>query len=157
MLLSAKSQKELASQRTLSKFPYLIKISCHGYIDMYFANSSKDIEFNNITYKASTFSIQPPARDGSKIGNATLTISAIDQYWIHRIREIKTPAELRFIAVIVHDGGNESVELLEDNIFTLRAAQWNEISITWEMVFDENMAIIVPADKCNAMTTPGCA
>jgi len=153
-MLSAKNQKEIASQRTIADFPYLIKISHPDYIDMYFANSSKDVIHKGITYEASTFTIQLPDRDGAKIGNATLTISAIDQFWIERIRTIQKPAALQFIAVIVNDG---QVEELENNSFTLRASNWNEISITWEMIFDENMAIVVPADKCNAMTTPGCA
>jgi hypothetical protein len=158
---SPKAQKLLASQRTQAKFPYLIKIDHDDDPDfpMYFANSSESITYGGNIYNAASFSIQPPDRDGAKIGDATLTISAIDQFWIQKIRENQKPAKLTFVAVIVYDGDNgiEGIERLEENSFTLRAASFNELAITWTMVFDENMAIIVPADTCNAMTTPGCA
>ena len=156
--MTPKTQKILASQRT-AKFPYLIKISHVDYIDMYYANSNEDIVYNNITYKAALFSIQPPDKDGAKIGNATLTISAIDQYWIERIRRITTPAELQFMAVIVYDdqGGYEGVESLEENGFTLRASDWDEFSIKWEMSFDERQANIITSIRCTPFTASGCA
>jgi hypothetical protein len=164
MKLPAKVQKLLASQRAAAKFPYLIKIdhddkAINPGFPLYFANSSEDITYDGNIYNAASFSIQPPDRDGAKIGDATLTISAIDQFWIQKIRENQEPAKLVFVAAIVYDGDNgvEGIEPLEENSFTLRAASFNELAITWTMVFDENMAIIVPADTCNAMTAPGCA
>jgi len=158
MKLSAKVQKLLASQRKLAQFPYLIKITHDNFPPMYFANSSEEIVYNRDIYHAASFSIQPPDRDGSKIGDATLTISAIDQFWIQKIRENQKPAKLHFIAVIVYDdAGIEDIEAMEEITFTLRSASFNELSVTWTMVFDEHMAINVPADTCNAMTTPGCA
>jgi len=155
-MLSAINKKKLASHDRTIKLPYLIKITHYkpsGTSYYFFANSSESITYNGDIYNSAVFSIQPPERDGSKIGNATLTICVIDQQWIERIRETQIPAKLEFIAVIVGEG----IEPLEENSFTLRNASWNEISITWEMIFDENMAIIVPSDRCNAMTTPGCA
>jgi hypothetical protein len=89
-----------------------------------------------------------------------LTLSTVDQFWIEKIRKNQKPAKINFVAVIVFDDaqiGVESIEPLEEMSFTLRAASYNEIAVTWTMVFDENMAINVPADTCNAMTTPGCS
>lgn len=150
--------KQIARQRTAAKFPYLIKITHPEYPPMLYVNSKTDLQFNGEIYNAASFSIQPPDRDGSKIGDATLTISAIDQVWTEKIRSTQKPAKIQFIAVIVYEGNSiVGIEALEENSFTLRGASWNETAITWQMVFDENMAIIVPADKCNAMTCPGCA
>jgi hypothetical protein len=154
---SPKVQKLLAAQRTAANFPYLIKISHSEYGDMYFANSSDDINYNGDIYNAASFSIQPPDAEGAKIGNATLTISAIDQFWIERIRQTQIPAELRFIAAIVYDESGMGIEALEENSFILRAANWNEISISWEMSFDERMNYIITSTKCTPMTVPGCA
>jgi len=153
-----KVQKILAAQRTTAMFPCLIKISHPEYGDMYFANSSHNINYNGNIYIAASFSIQPPDAQGAKIGNATLTISAIDQFWIEKIRGTQIPAQLQFIAAILYDElGVMGIEPLEENSFTLRAANWNEISISWEMSFDERMNYIITSIKCTPMTVPGCA
>jgi len=157
MILSPRVQKIIAAQRTAA-FPFLIQVTQTGYPDMYFVNSSENVTHGGIIYNAASFSIQPPDVDGAKVGNATLTISAIDQYWIQRIRETQIPAELRFIAVIVYDEyGVSGIEALEENSFTLRAAQWDETSISWEMSFDERQAYIITSVKCTPQVAPGCA
>ena len=160
--MTPKTQKILASIERKGMFPYLIEISHPYYNTMYFVNSSENITYTNpagVTniYNAANFSIQPPDKDGAKIGNATLTISAIDQFWIEKIRTITTPAQLKFVAVIDDDQGYTGIEPLEENNFTLRAANWDEISISWEMAFDERMGIIITSTKCTPMITPGCA
>jgi hypothetical protein len=156
--LSSYAQRQIAQQRTVASIPFLIKITHPEYPPMLYANSSTNITYNGEVYNAATFSIQPPDRDGAKMGTATLTISAIDQVWVEKIRATQKPAKLQFIAIIVYNEGSISgVEPLDENCFTLRVANWNEISITWSMIFDENQSIMVPSDKCNAQTTPGCA
>jgi hypothetical protein len=162
MKLSAKVQKLLARQRKVARFPYLIKIEYeedNNVFTLYFVNSDEPVTYEGNIYNAASFSIEPPSRDGDKVGDATLTISAIDQFWIQKIRAVQKPAKLLFIAVIVYDeeNGREGVEPMEEMSFTLRLASFNEISVTWTMVFDERMAILVPVDICNAMNTPGCA
>jgi hypothetical protein len=156
MPISPFSKRQITQQRTAASFPCLIAITHDDYPDMFYTNGSENIIFEGNVYNAAAFSIQPPDRDGSKIGDATLTMSAIDQVWIEKIRGTQKPAKLRFIAVIVYQEGSiAGIEPLEENRFTLRAASWNEVSISWTMHFDENMAVIVPAEKCTAQTTPG--
>jgi hypothetical protein len=136
----------------------LIEITPNGDPPLYYTDASENITYDGKVYTAAAFTIQPPDKDGSKIGDATLTISAIDQVWIEKIRETQIPAKLRIIAAIVYkEGSFAGIEPLEENSFTLRAANWNDISISWSMHFDENMAIIVPAEKCNAQICPGIA
>jgi len=158
-MLSAKLQKILAAQRTSAMFPCLIKITHPNYAAMYFANSSMNIIYNNNIYNSASFSIDPPEREGAKIGSATLTMSAVDQFWIQRIREINTPAKLQFIASIIFDEANGStgIEPLEENDFTCRAANWNELSITWDLVFDERQKNIITSMRCIPLNVPGCA
>ena len=161
MKLPAKVQKLLARQRKIARFPYLIRIDHEEdpVFPLYFVNADEPITYDGNIYNAASFSIEPPSRDGDKIGDATLTISAIDQFWVQKIRAVQKPAKLLFMAVIVYDENNgvEGVEPMEEMSFTLRVARFNEISVTWSMIFDERMAILVPADICNAMNTPGCA
>jgi hypothetical protein len=157
MPISDFSKRLLTRQRTAASFPCLIEVTHPNYpAGLFYTNASEDIEYGDKTYHAAAFSVQPPERDGSKIGDATLTMSAVNQAWIEKIRETQIPAKLKFIAAIVYKEGTiAGLEPLEENSFTLRAASWNEISITWSMHFDENMAIVVPAEKCTAQTTPG--
>jgi hypothetical protein len=151
-------QREIARRNTHAKFPVLIKITNDDLGDFYYANSDQNIDYDNHTYLASVFSLEPPDKDGDKIGNARITISAVDQEWIQRIRTTQKPAGLHFIAAILYDNnGKMQIEALEENSFTLRAASWNEIAISWEMVFDENMLILLPAEDCTVITCPGCA
>jgi hypothetical protein len=157
MKISSFSKRKITQQRTPASFPVLIEIAPEGEPVLYYTNASENITYDGKIYNAASFSIQPPDRDGSKIGDATLTMSAIDQVWIEKIRSTKIPAKLRFIAVIVYkEGSIAGIEPLEENSFTLRAANWNDISISWSMHFDERMAIIITSVKCNAQITPGC-
>jgi hypothetical protein len=157
--MTNRAEQLIARQETRAKFPYLIKIT-HPAFDspLYFANSDEDIGYDGQTYEAAYFTITPPDRDGSKTGDGQLSISAVDQFWIEKIRGTQTAAKITFTAAIRYDDGAVSgVEPLEETGFTLRAAGWNENTITWAMVFDENMAISVPCDRATALKCPGAA
>jgi hypothetical protein len=152
------AQKEIARRTTQAKFPFLIEITHEEMGPFYYANSDEDILYDNERYLSAVFSINPPDRDGNKIGDAQLTISAVDQQWIQKIRSTQKPAKLHFIATIIYKrNGNLYIEPIDENSFTLRMASWNEIAITWNMTFDENMDIMLPAEDCTALTCPGCA
>jgi hypothetical protein len=156
--MTAKAQKLIAAPRTNAKFPYLIKISHQDYGEIYYANSSDNLVYKGEIYNAASFSIQPPDQDGAKIGSATLSISAVDQFWVQRIRETQKPARLQFVAVIVYEEGIIlGIESLEENSFTLRAASWNEASISWDLSFDERQVIILTSAKCTPQISIGCA
>jgi hypothetical protein len=152
------AQREIVRRNTQAKFPMLIKIEHDDMGDLYYANSDQDIAYGGNTYVASVFSLKPPDRDNDTVGNAQITISAVDQTWIQRIRSVQKPARLHFMAVIQYDGdGSIQPEKLEENSFALRAASWNEIAITWDMIFDENMTILLPAEDCTALACPGAS
>jgi hypothetical protein len=152
------AQREIARRNTQAKFPILIKIEHEELGNFYYANSDQNILYENQTYLASVFSLKPPDRDGDEVGNAQITISATDQTWIQRIRSVQKPATLHFMAVIQYDNsGNIQLEKLEENSFVLRMASWNETTISWDMIFDENMSILLPAEDCTALTCPGAS
>jgi hypothetical protein len=151
-------QKILSRHESLAKFPYLIKITHPEYADMLYANSTENILFRGDIYNSATFSLQPPDLDGPRVGAASLTISAIDQVWIEKIRMTQVPAQLQFIAVIDYDDtGIAGIEAVDENSFTLRAAKWDEKSITWDLIFDERQAYIITSIKCTPQVAPGCA
>jgi hypothetical protein len=150
------AQRQIAQQRTAARFPYLIKITHPEYPPFLYANASANITYNGEIYNAASFSVQPPDREGAKIGDATLTISAVDQVWPEKIRNTQQAAELRFIALIVYDeAGIAGIEALDENKFTLRAANWTETAIQWSMNFDERMGYIITSIKCTPQICPG--
>jgi hypothetical protein len=153
------SQLQIARKRTHAKFPYLIEITHPDYGVFRYANADEMVMCDGNNYQPATFSIQPPERNGGKIGNASLSISAVDQFWIEKIRGTQKPADIRFIAVIVYDkdNGEVVVEPLEENRFTLRKASWNETAITWEMIFDDTQSYILNSELCDSATAPGIA
>jgi hypothetical protein len=157
--MTPKAEQLIARQETYAEFPFLIKVTHPLYpAPLYFANSDGDIAYGGNVYKAAYFTITPPDKDGSKIGDGQLTISAVDQFWIEKIRTTQIPAKIKFMAMIVYkDGEVLGAEPMEEMSFTLRAVNWNEIEITWAMVFDENIAINVPCDKATALKCPGVA
>jgi hypothetical protein len=161
--MTPKAEQLIARQETYAKFPFLIKVT-HPLFDspLYYANSNTNIVYDDgtgeQTYEAAYFSIDPPDKDGSKIGDAQLTISAVDQFWIEKIRSTQIAAKITFIAAIQYDDGTISgVEPIEEMEFTLRVVNWNENVITWAMVFDERQRILVPCDKVTALKCPGAA
>jgi len=157
MTLSPGVQKLLAAQKAYAEFPFLIRIT-HLGTDMLYANSSENIVYKGDIYNAAVFSVQPPDFDGPRIGAATLTISAADQVWIEKIRQTQIPAQLRFVAIIDYDdSGNRGIEPLDESVFTLRAAKWDEKSITWDLSFDERQSYVITSIKCTPQTAPGCA
>jgi hypothetical protein len=157
--MTRKAEQLIARMETYAKFPYLIKVT-HPMFNppLYFANSDADIEYDDNTYKAAYFSITPPDKDGEKIGDGQLTFSAVDQFWVEKIRSTQIAAKIKFLAMIVYDDGVISgVEPIEEIDFTLRAVDWNENTITWNMAFDSTMSVIVPCDKATALKCPGVA
>jgi hypothetical protein len=157
--MTHKAKQLIARRQTYAQFPFLIKVTHSMFgVPLYFANSDNDTTYDGNIYKAAYFTVDPPDKDSSKVGDGQLTISAVDQSWIQKIRSTQTAAKIKFMAMIVYnDGVVSGVESIEEIDFTLRAASWNEESITWTMVFDENMAIMVPCDKATALKCPGAA
>ena len=154
-MLSAYAKQQILRTKTRAMFPYLIEVIHDDFGTLRYANSDSDIEYNGETFQASSFSIDPPDKEGGKIGDATITISAIDQFWIEKIRSTNKYAHMRFIAVIKYDkSGKVIVEPIEDYEFTLKNASWNDVSIQWEMIFDDTMNIIVPCDRATAQKVP---
>jgi hypothetical protein len=156
--MTPKAEQLIARQQTYAKFPFLIKIIHDEFGVFRYANSDRDITYNGEVYQAAYFSIDPPDREGSKINNGTLTISAIDQFWIEKIRTTQTAVNIIFIAVIEYnDGVVSGIEPIDEIDFILRNASWNEDAITWEMVFDEGMGVIIPCDRATVLKCPGVA
>lgn len=157
--MNNKSKQQILRMETYAKFPYLIEISHEEYGVFRYANSTEDITYNGNVYSSSWFEISPPERKDNSIGNASLTISSIDQFWISKIRDTDIRAKIKFIAVIEYtdDMNIECVEPMDELDFELTKSSWDgEFSISWTMEFDDGMSIVVPCDKATSQKVPAC-
>lgn len=154
--MNSKSKKEILRQQTQAKFPYLIEITTpDGEITRY-CNSDEDIEFEGEVYKASFFYITPPKETNGVLSDTTISISAIDQQWIKKIRKYKEKSFIRYIAVIMYEeNGTSYIDPCEDNTFILSKATWNDLTITWTMTLDDVMSIQIPCDVASPLNTTG--
>lgn len=158
------AQQQILRRDTHAKFPYLIAIKHYTNADdhtefnmYYYANSDIDIEFEGNTYTASVFSVQPPEKKSDGFSDAKISISAIDQEWIVKIRNTPTRAkraELTFVAVIQYENGTEVVEAIEEEKFILTNASWNDESIEWTMKFDDLMDLQIPMATMDSRICP---
>jgi hypothetical protein len=156
------AKQQMVRMQTHAKFPFLVKII--RYIDdenkeyFRYANAEENITYDNEVYMGSLFVLDPPNEEGSKIGDAQITISSVDQLWIEKIRTTHIPPKIIFIATIVYDDGIIiGIEKIRQYTFTLRNAQWTDTTISWTMSYDENMRIRVPCDRASSQKVPGLA
>ena len=150
-------QNLLVQNDVPASFPFLIEIwkpSEPSNIERY-VNASEDKTFEEHTFTASYFTVQPPEKTESGVKDATITLSTIDQTWIEKVRTTQERYKIRFVAVIDYDDdGTESIEALDDITFTLTNATWAETTIQFSMKFDEGMNINVPCQKLDQFIAP---
>lgn len=157
-MFSNKAKQEVLRTATTAFFPYLLEIDHPDYGVFRYVNieGGDGVTFEGNFYQAASFTIQPPEQNNSGISNATLTLSAIDQEWIIKIRNTDIKARARLIeAICMFTETGIEVESAESIYFTLTQAQWDDLQITWTMVFDDTMEISVPLDVASAATIPG--
>jgi hypothetical protein len=157
--MTTEAKRKIMKMETYAKFPYLIEVTYKkndGTQEVLrFANSDEDIEYDDETFTAGYFEITPPTRENGEISDAKITISAIDQTWIERIRNTSKRSTIRFIAVIQHEENGETViEPIEDMEFELTKATWDDSAIQWTMEFDNLLDINLPLDEMTSLNCP---
>lgn len=156
-MISPKIQQDLFRSNSRAMYPYLIEITHEDYGVFRYANSDVEITFNGEKYLPSFFQMSPPKKEAGSVGNAQLSISAIDQEWIIRIRGTRKRAKIKFVASYVELDGKFIAEAIEEYEFILTNASWTDTVITWDLVFDETQQLNVPCDTATAQKVPGIA
>lgn len=168
MSLGAKAKQKMLRMETDAMFPYLIKLNYvkdDGTEEIsYYVNGDSDVNYidpdtgENVVYRACYFTLTPPEKTNDDIGDAKITISAIDNEWISKIRSTQKQSKIKFIAVIIYDENREQViEPIETMNFTLTKAQWTQSTIQWTMKFDDMMDISVPLEVVDSRICPAIA
>ena len=140
---------------TQAMFPYLIEITTPDEQVYRYCNCDEDISFEGHTFEASYFKLTPPEITETAIKDATITMSAMDELWIERIRTYHERSKIRFVAMIKYDENNPPYsEVINDITMILTNATWNTSTIQWTMKFDDWMEINMPVTKINEFTCP---
>lgn len=163
MALSKYAKQQILRQQTQARFPYLIKIMYYTNGSdtpqiFRFVNADNNVTFNNEVYEASCFSIEPPQQKNDGFTDAKISISAIDQEWIAKIRETQKRAKVLFMATIQYEqNGSTKIEAINEMEFTLTNATWNDTAIQWTMKFDDLLDVIVPMETITTSICPALA
>lgn len=161
MIASPKALQQLYRISTDAYFPIFIRLffTLNGISDSErMVNNTEDIFYSGETFKASSFVFTPPSVENKKISNGSLTISCIDQRVIEIIRGVSGVITCEVVAGFYYDNnGSLIIEPIEEFSFELAEVNWNGISATWEMQFDNRMSIQTPCDKMSAQRCPGIA
>ena len=102
-----------------AKFPYLVEIT-YIYNDdteqnphrdiLRYANTDEDVTFEGHTFSAGFFKMTLPEQTTSGFTDATITISAVDQEWIGKVRSSDKRSTIRFVATIEHYENGTTIE-----------------------------------------------
>lgn len=159
--MTTKAQHEMLTKDTQAKFPYLIHISHDDLGDWYYCNTDEEISYGGHHYTPALFSIEQPEETTTSIKNTKLSLSIVDteEDWIATIRNSGHKRfKLELVAAIAYYDGNglPVIEPIESNEFILTDANWEDLMVSWSVVFDDNMNIQIPCDVAGAANFPGC-
>lgn len=158
--------EELFSSSTAGSLPILIDIR-HDALKwkdssleqedrhMRLINAPTAVRYNGHKYLPAVFGYTMPTEDGTKVGNSTITISAIDQRVVELIRSIRTPPVAVIEAFFTKPTEDSfAFSRLYHYEFEMRDVTWDATTAKWILVFDPVMQINVPKDLATRSRVP---
>lgn len=117
-----------------------------------FINSDMKVKYQGNTYLPCVFEYQMPDSDGSKIGNASVTISALDGRVRRLLRSIRLPSTFKVVATYAKikkddNTGNfyyYAFQEINSISYQMLSASSNKTTASFELYFDRSLAINVP-------------
>lgn len=172
--LDVVTMKSLWDKNTDGYLPILLEIynpdlswtdtekKVYGQEDCYvrFIADECKVVYKGKTYLPCAFTYQLPETDGTKIGNASISISAIDSRVKVLLRSIILPSEARVTALFgkqEKDGGTGFIyKFVELNSisFTINTASSNGTTATFNLEYDRSLQQNVPYDKATRERVP---
>lgn len=162
--LSVVTMSELMQEDIEGYFPILLKVENS---DISWTEEEKNVykqndgeiclicDENTVIYKGRTylpcsFSAQLPENDGSKIGSATISITALDARVKKLLRSIRAESEIEFIAMFCKCDKKDSGGFLFKYIplksakFTMTTASMANGTASFKLTFDKALSQIIP-------------
>lgn len=122
---------------------------------------------NRVVYKGKTylpcaFDFDPPEIDGKKIGNASISISALDSRVKKVIRMIKVPSEVNVVSMFakVEKDGTTGKFIykfaeLKTTPFMMNSVSNNATTATFSLVYGKDLSQNAPFDVATQDRVPG--
>lgn len=166
--------QELFSQDTDGYLPVLLEVHNpdikwengyeqeNGYLRL--ISDVNKVKYKGKTWLPCAFDYTPPEKDGAKIGNASITISAIDARVRILLRTIRLKSEISIVAVfakVKRDEISENISYkfvpLENVKFSMKSATSNSSSATFTLEVDSSLKQSIPydiatQDRCPAVS-----
>lgn len=143
---------ELFGSSTDGNIPVLIDITHDALViegqdngHLRLINSTAAVRYKNKKYIPCSFQVSLPSEDGKKIGNASVSISAIDQTIIEVIRSLRSSPR-----AVIEDFFTKIDEdrFLFSKIghyeFEMNSVSWDEKAAKWNLIFDPVSQSTVP-------------
>lgn len=121
------------------------------------------VVYKGKTYLPCAFEYTPPESDGSKIGSASITISALDTRVRQVMRSIQLPSEINVVALFgkqeKSENGGFIYKFVELNTmsFTMTTASANKTTASFNLDFDRSLMQNVPYDMAVQERVPATA
>lgn len=157
---------ELFDRASDGNIPVLVDIQHEGIIwaddepeqengHLRLVNNNAKVKYNGKTYYPAYFSFRLPSEDGQKVGNTSVTISAIDQRVIELIRSIGSMPRCVFEAFYSRINGTQiAFSRLYHYEFLMDSVVWDGVTAKWNLVFDPAMQLNVPRDLATVNRCP---
>lgn len=156
--------QELFAQDTDGNIPILLDIQSdeifwedqaqeNGHLRV--VNNNVAVMFEGKKYLPAFFSFDQPSEDGTKVGDTSITISAIDQRVIEIIRSITQKPIAVIDALFTRiDDAKIMFSKLYHYRFQMSDVTWDGVSAKWKLTFDPAMALNVPVDEAIETRVP---
>ena len=114
---------------------------------------------NAVTYQGkryipARFEFTMPEEDGKTIGNASLTISAIDSRVVQMLRSIEVASEVTIVAAFAINGTTVQFCPLETLKLKMNGVSYNRTTAQFNLVFKDVLKLNVPRDIATKDRTP---
>jgi hypothetical protein len=119
---------------------------------IYVVNNSVAITRGGNVFAPFAFKVDLPVEKDGEIGNAKLTIDAVDLSIITSIRSITTPATVAIVIALSDTPDTTEVDL---GSFTWKNIIYNSLQVTGDLTYDEVLDILIPALTFTPQYVPG--
>jgi hypothetical protein len=119
---------------------------------LYVVNNNVAIVKDGVTFAPFPFAISLPADTDGNIGNASLTIDAVDLSIITALKSIDTAPTVSLVVALASDPQVTELDLGE---FTWKEISYNEQTVSGELTYSDTLDLLVPSIVIDPVDLPG--
>lgn len=116
--------------------------------DMYLRviSDTNAVIYKGKKYLPCRFTYTPPEKDGKQVGQASITISALDSRIIQMLRSVEIQCEITVVAGFVKNGSVYKFIPLDTFKGTVASASYNSTTAQLDLTYKDVLALNIPKD-----------